>query len=62
VRPLPELHHQHLTVAEFGVPAGQLRPWRRRGHLQPSGLDGQGRPLSYGIDILRAKTARRVRR
>lgn len=43
------------------VATATIRSWRRRGLLEPAGLDTQGRPLYRQLDIARAEAATRRR-
>jgi hypothetical protein len=56
-----DMHEDLLSVSEAathaGVDAARIRQWKRRGHLQPAGLDAFGRPMFRLIDVLRAWTA-----
>ena len=60
---LVDLHDDLLTVSTAatlaGVTEAAIRQWKRRGHLQPAGLDHLGRPLFTGIDVLRAEAKTR---
>ncbi|MFJ2863695.1 MerR family transcriptional regulator [Kitasatospora sp. NPDC087314] len=38
-----------------------IRQWKRRGHLQPAGLDHHGRPLYRQLDVARAEVRTRKR-
>jgi hypothetical protein len=44
-----------------GVTASSIRSWKNRGHINPSGLDPQGRPLYRLADIIRAEHKTRQR-
>jgi DNA-binding transcriptional MerR regulator len=63
-----DYHTETLNVLEAAVFAGvsedTIRQWKRRGHLTACDADEAGRPLFYGIDVLRAeaKTRHRARR
>ncbi|MFB7907658.1 MerR family transcriptional regulator [Kitasatospora sp. NPDC056076] len=43
------------------VDPATVRQWKRRGHLQPAGLDDRGRPLYRQIDAARAEAHTRKR-
>lgn len=61
-----DLHDDLLTYDQaalvFRFPARQLRVWKTRGHLAPSGTDAFGRPLFRGVDVLRAQARTERRR
>lgn len=61
---VPESLDNLVTTTEAaqhcGVGKSTITMWKERGHLQPSGLDANGRPLYRLIDVLRA--ARDTRR
>ena len=58
-----DLHDDLISVSEAatlaGVTEAVIRQWKRRGHLEPRGLDEYGRPLFTGIDVLRAEARTR---
>lgn len=54
-----------LTVSEaataYHVTEARIRQWKKRGHIEPAGMDEFGRLLYRGIDVLRAETAAQER-
>jgi DNA-binding transcriptional MerR regulator len=44
-----------------GVDPSTIRQWKRRGMLQPAGLDERNRPLYRQLDVARAERATRNR-
>lgn len=54
-----------LTIPEaattYHVTEARIRQWKKRGHIEPAGMDEFGRLLYRGIDVLRAETAAQKR-
>jgi len=50
-----------ISADTAAITPSAISQWKRRGHLKPTGLDPQGRPLYALPDLARAEQATRAR-